>query len=72
MTDTNRLKSAMALCGLTQEALADKISMTRQALSNKMNNKSLFNQLEIAAIAHTLNLNSEEINSIFFASYVGR
>lgn len=72
MTDTNRLKSAMALCGLTQEALADKISMTRQALSNKMNNKSLFNQLEIAAIARALNLNSEEINSIFFASYVGR
>lgn len=67
MTDANRLKSAMALIGITQSELASVIGISRNALSNKMNNKTAFNQKEISVISKTLKLSSDDINRIFFA-----
>lgn len=70
MTDTNKLKAAIALKGMTAGDLADKIGMSRQSISYKMNNIREFRVKEIIAISDALNLTLEEKEAIFFADKV--
>ena len=67
MTDTNKLKAALALKGMTAGDLADMIGMSRQSISYKMNNIREFRVKEIIAISEALNLTLEEKEAIFFA-----
>lgn len=70
MTDTNKLKAALALKGMTAGDLADMIGMSRQSISYKMNNIREFKVKEIIAISEALNLTLEEKEAIFFADKV--
>lgn len=70
MTDTNKLKAALALKGMTAGDLADMIGMSRQSISYKMNNIREFRVKEIIAISEALNLTLEEKEAIFFADKV--
>ncbi len=72
MTDTNKLKAAIALKGITAGDLADKIGMSRQSISYKMNNIREFRVKEIIAISEALNLTLEEKEAIFFADKVDK
>lgn len=72
MTDTNKLKAAIALKGMTAGDLADKIGMSRQSISYKMNNIREFRVKEIIAISDALNLTLEEKEAIFFADKVDK
>lgn len=67
MTDTRKLRAALALKGMTAGDLAEKIGLSRQSMSYKMNNLREFRVKEIAAIAEVLNLTLEEREAIFFA-----
>ena len=70
MTDTNKLKAALALKGMTAGDLADMIGMSRQSISYKMNNIREFRVKEIIAISEALNLTLEEKEALFFADKV--
>lgn len=70
MTDTNRLKAAITLKGMTAGDLAEKIGLSRQSLSYKINNLREFRVKEIQAIAEALDLTLEEKERIFFAKQV--
>ena len=70
MTDTNKLKAALALKGMTAGDLADMIGMSRQSIAYKMNNIREFRVKEIIAISEALNLTLEEKEAIFFADKV--
>lgn len=72
MTDTNKLKAAIALKGITAGDLADRIGMSRQSISYKMNNIREFRVKEIIAISDALNLTLEEKEAIFFADKVDK
>lgn len=72
MTDTKKLKAALALRGMTAGDLADRIGMSRQSISYKMNNIREFRVKEIVSIAEALNLTLEEKEAIFFADKVDK
>ncbi|MBR4555540.1 MAG: helix-turn-helix transcriptional regulator [Ruminococcus sp.] len=70
MLNRNLLKSAMARAGfLTQGLLAEKIGMSENTLSSRMNGQSPFNTDEIDSICQVLDIKSnEEKVAIFLAS----
>ncbi len=65
MTDAKLLKSAMALNGLNQRELAEKMGIAQMTLSNKMTNKVEFTASEIRKIADILGLGNMEVMNIF-------
>ena len=65
MTDAKLLKSAMALNGLNQRELAEKMGIAQMTLSNKMTNKVEFTASEIRKIAGILGLGNMEVMNIF-------
>lgn len=67
MTDTRKLRAALALNGITAGDLAEKIGLSKQSMSYKMNNLREFRVKEITAISEVLNLSLEEREAIFFA-----
>ena len=50
MTDTIRLREKIRLSGYKLSFVADKVGITRQALCNKINNRSDFRADEIRAL----------------------
>jgi transcriptional regulator with XRE-family HTH domain len=70
MVDKNALKSAMIAKGYTSDALAEKIGISKQSMSYKLNNKRPFRSNEISQIAHILELSPEQLMQIFFAKNV--
>lgn len=71
MTDTARLREAIARSGLKLCHLANEIGITRQQLSKKIENRVPFNQYEIDGLCRTLNIKSlREKDAIFFAKNV--
>lgn len=69
MTDTNLLKSKMALHGYKNTDLAKALDITSQMFSNKLNNSCdrsfTFNQVK--TIKELLHLSPEEVEMIFFS-----
>jgi transcriptional regulator with XRE-family HTH domain len=65
MTDAKLLKSAMALNGLNQRELAEKMGISQMTLSNKMTNKVEFTASEIRKIADILGLGNMEVMNTF-------
>ena len=45
---------------------AQKLEISKQELSNKLNNKSSFSQFQIQKAIEILNLNNEEVAKCFF------
>lgn len=68
MTNTEMLREIIAKSGLKLEYLAEKCEITRQALSNKITNKSLFTAKEIEVLCRELKISSlTEKERVFFA-----
>ncbi len=65
MTDTIRLREKIRLSGYKLSFVADKVGITRQALCNKINNKSDFRADEIQALYKLLGMTPEEREAIF-------
>lgn len=61
----NYLKSYIVRSGLTNERFAEKLGITRQELSKKLNNKAYFSQPQMNKAKEILNLNAEEFSLAF-------
>lgn len=70
--DINKLKSKMALYGDNGGDLAEYLNISRSTLSGKMNetNGAEFTQGEIQKIKERYDLNSNEVDEIFFNAKV--
>lgn len=70
MTDTRRLKEVIEANGLKTSFLAEKLGISRQALLNKMSNKTEFKAGETLVLRELLNLTPEQWESLFFTKNV--
>lgn len=66
MTDTRKLKGKMVEHGFTIEEMAKTIGISTTSFSYKLNNKRQFVAEEIRDISKALQLQSNEIEIIFF------
>ena len=69
MIQTNLLQSYFKRNGLRQEDVAKKIGISKQSLSDKINNKVQFKVDEVSLLCELLNI-SEEKEQIFFAKKI--
>ncbi len=68
MVKVNLLRSRLALLGMSQADLADRIGMSKNTMSSRMTGKSSFNLEEVAAICEVLGIiKNEEKREIFLA-----
>lgn len=65
MTNSVLLKSKMILKGYTLSALAEKLDFSKTTLSQKINGKIKFSQIDIRNISRILELSADEIKEIF-------
>lgn len=68
MTNKEMLMGILRKAKMTQADLAEKIGISRQSMSYKINSKRDFKQGEIDRICITLNIDSSQRESIFFAA----
>lgn len=68
MTNTKLLKEVIDAKGIKMNFIAEKLNISRSALWKKINNKSPFNQYEIAELCKILAINNWK--AIFFAENV--
>lgn len=66
LTNVDDLNKIIAESGYTNERIAFELGITRQGLFKKLKNMTEFKQSEIAKLSKLLNLDNEQINSIFF------
>lgn len=66
MTATNELRALFVQKGYTQSVIAEKIGISRQSMSCKMNNKVEFKVSEIEALCNILGITDK--NKYFFCS----
>ena len=64
--NSKKLKSKRVLKGLNQDVIAKSLGITLKTYSFKENGKAEFTREEIYKIADILELNIQEVNSIFF------
>lgn len=64
------LRAAIARNGVSNRSIASQLSITEQALNNKMNGKTEFKNSEIKKLSQLLGLSLGEVNYIFFDSIV--
>ncbi len=67
MVNTNLFNEALKNHGDRKDGLAAKLGISRQTLSNKINNKTEFKNQEAIMIKDLLRLTDAEFVSIFFA-----
>lgn len=65
MINVNKLRSYLALRGMTIKVLAETIGMPLSTLSNKINGRNEFIASEIAQIQTVLDIPGEEVLEIF-------
>lgn len=65
MTNTNKLKYKILESGYSMKVLAQKLGISRVALSQKIHNKIKFSQEDIKKLDQELNFTSDEIREIF-------
>lgn len=66
MTDTALLKEYINKSGLKIQFLADKIGISRAALSQKISNKTEFKASEIRVLCDYLGIDSSDLDRVFF------
>ncbi len=66
MTNKGLLKSKMVLYGDTNMSVAELLGISRNYVSEKLNNKRDFKQSEIKFFIDRYNLTADEIIQIFF------
>lgn len=67
MTDTKKLREKISRSGIKITRLAEKVGLTYQGFTNKLNNRTDFTASEIKSICDCLGIGPEERDSIFFA-----
>ena len=68
MTNTEMLREKISKTGLKMEHIAETCGISRQSLTNKITNRSLFTAKEIEILCKLLNIGSlVEKERIFFA-----
>lgn len=65
MVNTNKLKAKMVENGLLMCDVAKQLRMSRQAFSQKLNNKNDFALSEVKELTLILNLDTKDITDIF-------
>lgn len=70
MTNTLKLKAAIAESGLNQEQIANMLNLSVGTFNYKLHNKNEFKESEIKKLIELLKLNSELVMLIFFADVV--
>ena len=68
MTDTAKLKQAIADSGLKKGYIAKQMGISRTSLDNYINNRTELRQSHIEALSTILNLDKDQRLSIFFAA----
>lgn len=68
--DHRELRVKLARENVSNRELAAQISLSEQALYNKMNGVTEFKNSEIKRIAEVLHLSLDEVNAIFFDGIV--
>ena len=66
------LKEVIEDSGIKMTVLADKVGISRQSLSMKLNGERSFNQGEIMALKNNLHLTDDQFMSIFFNESVDK
>lgn len=72
MTNSELLKQAIRNRGIKLGWVADTLGITRQALSDKISNRTEFKASEINTLLTILDLTMQEGKDIFFAEKVGK
>lgn len=67
MTDTAKLKKAIADNGLKMDHLAQQLGISRATLYNYVNNRAEFRASHIEALSNILKLTPDQRMAIFFA-----
>lgn len=67
MVNTDKLNDAIKTAGLRKDGIAVSLGISRQALSNKINNKTEFRASEAKWLKDSLHLSSDSFVEIFFA-----
>lgn len=70
MTNTLKLKAAIAESGLNQEQIAEMLGVSLCTFNYKLNGTSEFKASEIKKLMELLHLNSDKVMLIFFADVV--
>lgn len=70
--DYSKLKGKIRECFPTQSEFAQKLGISDTSLSNKLNNKTVFDQDEIEESINIFNLNSGETIEYFFTLLVDK
>ncbi len=70
--DYNKLKGRIRECFPTQADFAQKLRMSDTSLSNKLNNKTVFDQDEIQESINLFGLTAEETIEYFFTLKVDK
>lgn len=70
MTNTLKLKAAIAERGLNQEQIAEMLGVSLCTFNYKLNGTSEFKASEIKKLMELLHLNSDKVMLIFFADVV--
>lgn len=68
VTNTEQLKSKIKASGYKLSYLAEEISITRQGLFNKINNRTDFTVEEMKKLSLLLNLKDREMKEIFLSN----
>lgn len=68
MTNTQKLKSKIKKSGYKISFIAEKMGISRQALSNKINGNNNFVTSEMFTMGELLKLSDAELREIFFDS----
>lgn len=68
MTDTAKLKKAIADSGLKKSHIAKQMGITRQSLDRYINNRAEFRASHIEKLSTILKLDADQRMAIFFAT----
>lgn len=72
MIDKELLKERIKESGFKLSHIAEKLSITRASLHNKLTGKRSFSVAEVLALSEILSLSREERDSIFFSPFVDK
>ena len=68
MVNTDKLNGLIKDAGIRKDSIASSLGITKQSLSNKINNRTEFKMGEISEIRRLLHMDYETVMSVFFAS----
>lgn len=68
MTNTNKLKGALASAGYTQQSMAKELGISTATFCNKLNNRTEFKASEMFILEEKLNI--KDLAEIFYTQTV--